>query len=433
MKSIHPINSSSRDPYCFTRFLYILEAAFEYFINLLLTGAYLAKVAGAIGLSDSTTGIVTSIVSLGTSFQLFAVFLSHRTPVKRWVTVGHMLNQLLLACVWLTPLIPVGTNAKAALFIGFLLIGYAINHVINSPKISWYMAMVRDDARGCFTAKKEMVSLIGGAQFTFLLGNIFDFLEAAGKQRSAFLVGAFTLLLLAILHTLTLLLSKEKSVERGSVSNGGHEMRELFRNRSLLVVILVGVLYSTANGISYSFYGTYQINELGFSMSFIALQGILYTIVRCTASIWLGRYADRHSFAAMLRISFGMLFFGELVMTFTVPANGRILYSIYYIFFYAVFGAGYTNGMMNLTYDTVERSQRVGAFALYNGACGIVGFLASVLGSSVVSAVQQRGNRLLGHTVYAQQLLSLIAAVLIGALWLVLLVGFRTEKNGRDS
>ena len=120
-------------------------------------------------------------------------------------------------------------------------------------------------------------------------------------------------------------------------------------------------------------------------------------------------------------------------MTFTVPANGRILYSIYYTFFYAVFGAGYTNGMMNLTYDTVERSQRVGAFALYNGACGIVGFLASVLGSSVVSAVQQRGNRLLGHTVYAQQLLSLIAAVLIGALWLVLLVGFRTEKNGRDS
>lgn len=174
---------SPRDPYRTTRFLYLLEAAFEYFINLLLTGAYIAKVAGAIGLSDSTVGIVTSIVSLGTSFRFFAIFLSHKSPVKRWVTLSHIVNQLLLSCVWLTPLFPLGKAWKTVLFIAFLLIGYAINHVINFPKINWFMSTaVPDESRGRFTAKKEMVSLIGGSIFTYIMGTVFDRFEANVKQ-----------------------------------------------------------------------------------------------------------------------------------------------------------------------------------------------------------------------------------------------------------
>lgn len=428
MKDFHLIGAAPVcDPYRRTRFLYIFEAAFEYFINLLLTGAYLAKLAGAIGLSDSTVGIVASIVSLGTSFQFFAVFLSHRTPVKRWVTVGHILNQLLLSCVWLTPLFPVGTRVKSALFVGFLLFGYAMNHVINSPKINWFMATVPDNERGRFTAKKERISLMGGALFTFLFGNIFDFFETAGKQRTAFLIGAVTMLMLAVLHTLTLLSSKEKTTGNRMTTNVRCELRNLLHNRKLLAVLLIGMLYSASNGISYSFYGTYQINELGFSMSFIAMQSVAYTVVRCVSSVWLGKYADKRSFAAMLRVSFGMLFLGELVMMFTVPANGRILYSAFYTVFYAIFGAGYTNGMMNLTYDTVEKNQRVSAFALYNCTGGVTGFLASLLGSRVVSAVQANGSRIFGRVVYAQQLLSLIAAILIGVLWLILWRCFRTK------
>ena len=430
MKAAYPVSPApAGDPYRATRFLYIVEAALEYFINLLLTGAYLAKVAGAIGMSGSAIGIVTSIVSLGTSFQFLAVFLSHRTPVKRWVTVWHTVNQLLLACVWLTPLFPVGTGTKAALFVGFLLVGYAINHVINSPKISWYMAAVPDGERGRFTAKKEIVSLVGGTAFTLLLGNVFDRLEAAGKQQTAFLVGAVTMLVLALLHTLTLLCSREKTAERRPAERAGRELSGLLRNRRLVRVLLIGMLYSAANGLVFSFYGTYQVNELGFSMSFIALQGALHTAVRCVSSVLLGRYADRHSFAAMLRVSVGMLFLGELVMVFTVPANGRVLYTVYHAVFLAVFGAGYGNGMMNLTYDTVAKEQRMSAFALYNCASGLVGFLASLPGSLIVSAIQENGNRLLGHPVYAQQLLSLIGAVLIGVQWLLLWQGFREASE----
>ena len=66
-----------KDEYKLTRFLYILEAAFEYFIAILVGGAYLATVTSALGVSDSLTGILTAFVSLGQGFQMIAIFLAY--------------------------------------------------------------------------------------------------------------------------------------------------------------------------------------------------------------------------------------------------------------------------------------------------------------------------------------------------------------------
>ena len=151
----------SIDIYKRSRFLYILEATFEYFISLLVTGAYLAKLTDAIGMNDTMTGILTSFVSLGCGFQIIAIFLANKRPVKRWVTVLHSLNQLAFALIYLVPFINLSSTAKVVIFIAFLLIGHIINNVVNSPKINWFMSLVDDKKRGSFTASKEMVSLIG--------------------------------------------------------------------------------------------------------------------------------------------------------------------------------------------------------------------------------------------------------------------------------
>ena len=64
---------TSKDKYKSSRILYIIEAALEYFISLMVGGEYLALLTSEIGLSDSTTGILTSFVSLGFTFLLLAI------------------------------------------------------------------------------------------------------------------------------------------------------------------------------------------------------------------------------------------------------------------------------------------------------------------------------------------------------------------------
>lgn len=415
------METQNRDEYALSRFLYILEAALEYFISLLVTGAYLAKITSAIGMSDTLTGILTSFVSLGFGFQIIAVFLANKRPVKRWVTLLHCLNQLAFALIYFIPLAPISHEMKNFLFVAFLLIGYILTNVVNSPKINWFMSLVEDKRRGAFTANKEMVSLIGGMIFSFSIGYVIDNLESAGNINGAFVVCGVSIFILMLLHSATLIFSKEKPVEANEVCSVKQLLKELLTDKNLFKVIFVSVLWSVVNYASTPFYGSYQIKELGFTMTFVSILSAAYAIVRTIFSRPMGKFADKYSFAKMLNICFSIALAGFIVNIFTVPANGKVLYTVYYML-YAVAMAGINSATINLIYDYVDKEKRTGALALKSTICGFAGFFTTLIVSPLVSYVQRNGNRLFGINIYAQQIVSVISAILL----VVLLVYLNT-------
>ena len=112
-----------KDIYKSSRILYVIEATLEYFISLLVAGAYLAKLTTSIGLPDSLTAILTSFVSLGCGFQLVEIFISKNKSVKRYVTILHSINQLLFALIYFVPFIKIPKTAKFVVFAVLLLSG----------------------------------------------------------------------------------------------------------------------------------------------------------------------------------------------------------------------------------------------------------------------------------------------------------------------
>lgn len=166
-----------------SRFLYIFEAAFEYFISIAVGSIYLTKITSYIGISDSLTGVLSAFVSLGCGFQIIAIFLAHKKPVKSWVTLLHIISQALFALLYFVPIFDLSKAAKTWIFIAFLLFAQIIHNIVNSPKINWYMSLVDDKKRGRFTANKEMVSLIGGMAFSYFMGLVMDRFEEIGNAR----------------------------------------------------------------------------------------------------------------------------------------------------------------------------------------------------------------------------------------------------------
>ena len=385
----------SKDIYKTSRILYILEATFEYFISMLVMGAYLAKITSSIGISDTLTGILTSFVSLGCGFQIIAIFLANKRPVKRWVTILHSINQLAFALIYLVPFIKLTKVAKIVLFIAFLLIGHIINNVVNSSKINWFMSLVDDNKRGCFTANKEMVSLIGGMVFSFAMGAIIDHFEAIGNQNGVFIVCGLSVFGLMLLHSATLILSKEKPVEEKEKISNKQLLCELIKDKNLFKVILISVLWNVVNYSSTPFYGSYQIKELGFTMTFVSILSAAYAVVRTVFSKPMGKFADKYSFAKMLNICFIIMLVGFGLNMFTVPENGKILYTIYYML-NAVAMAGINSATINLIYDYVDKEKRIGALALKSTLAGFAGFFTTLLVSPLVSYIQENGNSFLG-------------------------------------
>ena len=420
----------SRDVNKTSRFLYIIEATLEYFISILVTGAYLAKVTSTIGLSDTMTGILTSFVSLGCGFQIIAIFLANKRPVKKWVTILHSINQIAFALIYLVPIISLTKVQKTVLFVAFLLVGHIINNIVNSPKINWYMSLVDDNKRGRFTANKEMASLIGGMLFSFVMGAVIDNYEAKGDLNSAFIVCGITVFVLMLLHSLTLIFSKEKPANEEKISTK-KLLSELIKDKNLFKVVLVSVLWNMASYSAVPFYGSYQIKELGFSMTFVSILSALYAVVRTIFSKPMGIIADKYSFAKMLNICFGIMVVGFSVNIFTVPQNGKVFYTIYYML-YAIAMAGINSAVINLIYDYVDKEKRTGALALKSALAGFAGFFTTLIVSPLVSYIQNNSNTFLGIKVYAQQVVSAVALLIVVVLIIYLNTVVKSLKRNNE-
>ena len=403
------MSKNKTDKYKAGRVLYCIEAALEYFIAIMVGETYLAKIASELGASDALTGVLYSFVSLGCAFQMIAIFFARKTPVKRWVTPLHILSQLLFTLIWAVPLIEGETRVKLIVFIALLLLGQIIHNVINPAKINWFMSLVDNGKRGRFTAKKEMISLIGGMCFSFCMGNVIDLFEERGEIRTAFVIACATVFVLMLLHTLTLIFTVEKPTEKSGerVSEG---IVLLLHDKTLFKVIGVSVLWYAVNYMTTPFYGSYRIGELGFSMTFCSLLAIAYSIIRSLVSPLTGRYADKRGFTRMLFICFSIQGVALLINTFTAPSNGHVFYTAYYVL-NAIAMAGINSGQINLIYDYVDEKKRTSALALSHAVSGVVGFLTTLAVTPLVSYIQKNGNRLFGIYVYAQQLLSAMGVV----------------------
>jgi len=397
-------------PHAFSRLMYIIEADLEYLISLLVSGAFLATLTTELGVSDSLTGIISSFVSLGCLFQLLSIFF-RKTNVKRFVILLSALNQLLFVMLYI---IPIGgkSNINVFLFIACIFFAFFIYNIAHPKKIDWFMSMVPEERRGTFTANKEIISLISGMIFNFIMGALIDKYKAQGEVKKALVFGAVTLFLLMILHTVTMFLTQNKK-EVDAFSRGNHKTSNpllLFKDKKILRVAVVTLFYYVSYYSTFSFYGTYQIKELGFSLKFVSVITIISFIARILVSKFWGSYADRNSFAKMLCWCFSVTALGHFIMIFTVPSNGKILFTIYLVCT-AIGMGGIDSSLINLSYDYVPFSKRADALAFSQAVGGSAGFLVTFLISPLVEHIQNNSNHFLGISVYAQQVISLIAFV----------------------
>jgi hypothetical protein len=89
------------------------------------------------------------------------------------------------------------------------------------------------------------------------------------------------------------------------------------------------------------------------------------------------------------------------------------LFVVLFTILYAVSGAGTNQNSRNIVYSYVPMEYFVPACAIKDSIGGVCGFLASLLGARILSAVQENGNVVLGITIHGQQLLSALSFIVL--------------------
>ena len=390
--------------------IYIVQAAAEYHISLLLTGSFLAALTAALGISDAMTGVLSAVISLDCVFQLVSLLLRPRAA-RSFVAVCSVCNQLLFAGLYLIPFLPIGTRGRIALFATGILAAYFIYNIAHPQKVSWLMGWVEDGRRGVFTANMQIVSLLSGMVFSLVMGAVCDYFRGKEQQNTAFFLCAAVILVWMAVHTLLLWGVTDRVLTYETGADVLRRFSNVLRQKKVRRITVLYVLWHAANYAAIPFYGTYQIKELGFSLTLVSLLGILGSFVRALVSRAWGRYGDRRSFPVMVRLGFLLAAAGFAVCAFAAPGRGLVPFAVYNVL-YAISVGAIEIGRNNLIFDAVPEEQRSDALALSQSLCGLAGFAATAVCSVFVSAVQTSGNAVLGLPLYAQQLMSVVAALL---------------------
>ena len=101
-----------------------------------------------------------------------------------------ILNQLLFLILYIIPLLTGAKTFKTFAFVFAIISAYLIYNIAHPKKINWLMSLVEDNHRGIFTANKEIISLVCGMVFSFLMGAAVDYFVDKGEIRIAFIITA---------------------------------------------------------------------------------------------------------------------------------------------------------------------------------------------------------------------------------------------------
>ena len=401
---------NEKDIYKTSRILYWFEAAFANVITVLTTGAYLAKLTSTIGISDGMTAILSALTSLSGVAQLLSVYLSRNSSYKRTVIAFMIPSEIIYALLYLIPFINLTTAARAVIFFAVLLFAKLFENAILPLKITWFMNLVKPERRGVYTSILRISSAVSIIPISLLASYIIDSFEEKNNIGGAFLVLSAIILFFTLSNLLTLLFSREKenTVKRKD-GNFKKNFKVLLKDKKYIKLLVVFLLAAIADNVITPFLGTYEVNELNFSMSFISFLITLETLMRIGSMFLFGQLSKKLSHETILSIAYPLTFLAYLLNIFSSP-EAPCFYVIYILIKSMGIGAAAIS-TTNIILEFIPREYQASAISIHTVVSGVLGFLATVCASPFIEFMQKRGNTLFGINVYAQQILSAIAAL----------------------
>ncbi|MBE7038091.1 MAG: MFS transporter [Ruminococcaceae bacterium] len=394
-----------------SRNAYMAQCTVEYFVSLLVTDAFLAKLLSSIGISDMIIGIISSFITLAFVIQLMSIFLVKvKVSTKKLVIFFDTISIFFFMFLYVVPFIPIDKTQKTILIVVSIIAAYAGKYLIHSICFKWANSFVDPNHRAEYSAVKEMISLFSGMIFTLITGYIIDRYEDVGNLNGGFLFIAAFILILNISNFVCLcMIKKEEQMEDSTIP-----MREVLKNtisdKNFRNIIILTVLWDVARYFTVGFIGVFKTKDLMMSVLFVQVVNIIANFARMIISKPFGRYSDKHSFAKGFRMALCIAAIGFFINMFTT--NKTWIFVVIYTILYNCSVAGTNQNSFNITYSYVDEKYITQAMAIKNCIGGIFGFAASLVAGSILDVIQKNGNQIFGIHIYAQQLFSGISFVI---------------------
>ncbi len=442
----------SKEDYKKSRVYFTISDSAVQTVAQLSGGTFIATLMAFCGISDANIGIITSLVSLAAISQIFLIKYFKRIKKYKFLVCFTAFQRLLFTLIYFIPLLPIANSVKAILIVILYFLAQIFVQIGAPASQDWIASLVPSKLRGKYFSIKDSVAVFVVSSTMLLTGIALDYYKSKNIL-SGFIIIGILIFILVLTNVIALSMMKEPKIsymnEDGKEMHGRlakranlnilkekengiiSEMKEAFQNRKFRKAFILQNLYTLAFYIAIPFNASYQINQLALPYTFIMLVGFIANLYRICIAPKLGRMADKHGMAKILRYSLFALGLNLLTMAFAVPGNAyqmQIVAAILGSTAWAFLGIG----LFGIQLDFFKNDKRMIWLTLTSSISGVFGFIVSIIGGRILDYLQQKPLILFGETIYAQQVLNMIGFIIVLITVFYIKYFIETEKIDRN-
>jgi len=271
----------------------------------LTAGVLLVGYALSLGASNLTIGLLAAVPMLAQLAQVPAILLVEHTRTRRRIAVWCLAaSRALLIPLAFLPFVP-SPNLALTLLITGVGVSAALGAVAACSWNSWIHDLVPEERLGEFFARRMFYATALGMVAGLLAGEFVNWWEASARGRP---VHAYTVLF--VLGALAGALSTHYLANVPEPRMAPPErtldlvrmLAEPFHHENFRRLIWFLGAWQFATNLAAPFFAVYLVSQLGYSMAFVIQMMIVSQLANLLVTRQWGRYADRFSNKAVLRV-----------------------------------------------------------------------------------------------------------------------------------
>lgn len=400
--------------YIFSRNLSIFEGGSARTMFNLTSGAFLAGYASFLGADDSFNGIIGAIPVLAGIIQMISPIIFERMEKRKLlISLFAFLHRLLLASLVFIPVLLKGQSSRLALLAVVYFLSYLAISFINPAVSGWIIDLIPESIRGRYFGIRESYVLGAATIFTLIMGRVLDAFKAKGNEYGGFIAVFVFVGILALINFIALSYMKEPPVKRNkSELNLKKVVTIPLKDKKFTKIILLFIFWNIGVQIGGPFFSVYMVTGLKLNYTFIMIMGTLGTLTNVILVRLWGRLADKKSWIYVTKMSILILAVSHFIWFFINQQTASYLVPLMHISGGAAW-AGIGISTFNIQFQYSPEEGRTVYIGFNAALCGLIGFLSTLLGSFILSMLNEFRLDLAGFTIGGMQMIFCFSGILL--------------------
>lgn len=289
-------------------------------------GAFLVALALKLGASNFQIGLLASVGTLASVFQLFAIYLIQKYRNRRAVVVSTLFSariSLLIICI-----LPFLFTAGVSLNILILLLCF--HHIMGAISglcwSSWMKDLIPESSLGSFFSQRSKLIQVTSITMNFLIAFSLDFVKENYPQYEihAYSSMFFIAAVFGLVSIYFLIQTPEPKIQM-TQKNIFKLFLIPFRNKNYKNLMVFHAVWLFAINLASPFFTVYLLKMLGYPLSYVITLTIISQLTNIFfIKIW-GKYSDKYSNKTIIQICAPIYLCCILAWTFTTMPEKHAL------------------------------------------------------------------------------------------------------------